>query len=349
MKIFENKHLKVVRSSDYNYQFNKDNGYFVRFGKTKDDDPELAPAPEIADIEVTTICDGVGGKVCKHCYKSNTSNGNNMSLETFKRVFDKISSSRCLTQIAFGADSHGTSNPDLIDMMWYCRNNGVIPNITVADISDETAEKLASVCGAVAVSRYEDKDACYDSIQKLTKYGLEQINIHSMVSLETYPLTMETLNDRRSDPRLKPVKAIVLLSLKQKGRGQHFHRLPEPQFKKLVQFAMENDIGIGFDSCSAYKFLQAIKDRKDFNRIEQYVEPCESTLFSIFVNWRGEAFPCSFTDGCVSWARGIDVPSCDDFVIDVWNSPRMLEFRNGLLNTKKCNTFNCRTCPVYDV
>jgi len=349
MNITESKHHKTVRSEDYNYRFHKGTGYFIRWGKTIKDDPELAPSPEIADIEVTTICRGIGGKVCRHCYKSNTPNGNNMSLDTFKSVFDKIVESRLLTQIAFGADSNATSNPELIDMMWYCRNNGVIPNITVADISEEMATKLAEVCGAVAVSRYEDKNVCYDSIERLARNGLKQINIHAMISEETFNLAKETIKDKITDSRLESVKAIVLLSLKQKGRGTSYNQLSKNKFNWLVRMATNNNVGLGFDSCSAFKFLNAIKNRKDFDKIAQYVEPCESSIFSIFINWRGEAFPCSFADGCVEWERGIDVPQCDSFTKDVWNNERMVSFRNSLLNTRGCNSFSCRTCPLYDI
>jgi len=349
MKITESKHHKTVRSPNYNYRFHKGSGYFIRWGSSKKEDPEMSPSPEIADIEVTTICKGVGGKVCKHCYKSNTPVGNNMSLDTFKKVFDKITENRILTQIAFGADSNATSNPELFDMMWYCRNNGVIPNITVADISDETAAKLAEVCGAVAVSRYENKNICYDSIQKLHKHGLQQINIHCMISEETFNLTRETIRDKVKDSRLDPVKAIVMLSLKQKGRGKHYHKLSQNKFAYLVYQATSNNVGLGFDSCSAFKFLNTIKNHKDFDKIAEYVEPCESSLFSIFINWKGEAFPCSFAEGCVEWARGMDVVSCNSFIEDVWNHERMVAFRNSLLKTRESNSFSCRTCPLFEV
>ena len=43
---------------------------------------------------------------------------------------------------------------------------------------------------------------------------------------------------------------IVLLSLKPKGRAiNRFHKLPQEKFNELVNFALENNIGIGFDSC----------------------------------------------------------------------------------------------------
>jgi len=257
----------------------------------------------------------------------------------------KIGRNGTLTQIAFGADSHATSNPDLFAMMDYCRNNDynkVVPNITVAQITDETADKLAKYCGAVAISRYADKNVCYDSVQKLTDRGMTQINIHIMVSEETFDQVMETLNDRMTDPRLSKLNAIVLLSLKQKGRGINFHPLSYDKFKQIVDFSMDKGISIGFDSCSACKFLASVKDRDNYDELEMMAEPCESGLFSIYINSEGKVYPCSFSEEIEDWEDGIEVASCDDFLKDIWFGERISKWRKGLLNNK-------RSCPVYSV
>ena len=158
--IVETKSSKRYKSENYNYLFNKNNGFFARWGGTIDDDPEFAPSPEIADIEITSICNA-GSKngskpKCNLCYKSNTSKGINMSFETFKKIFNSLPKS--LTQIAFGVDYDATSNPDLIKMMKYSRDNGVIPNLTVAELSNETATEIVKYAGAVAVSQYFNKE-----------------------------------------------------------------------------------------------------------------------------------------------------------------------------------------------
>lgn len=72
MIIFENNDKKIVKSENYNYQFDKKTGYFARWGKTKDDNPEYAPAPEILDLEITDICEGINGKVCPFCFPEGT-------------------------------------------------------------------------------------------------------------------------------------------------------------------------------------------------------------------------------------------------------------------------------------
>ena len=135
-----------------------------------------------------------------------------------------------VTQVAFGADAKGTSNPDLFKIMKYTRQKGIIPNITIADCSDKIADKLVKYVGAVAVSRYKKKDYCYNSVKKLTKRGLKQTNIHILVSEESYEDILETFEDIHNDSRLAKLNAIVLLNLKKKGRGVGYHRLSDDKF-----------------------------------------------------------------------------------------------------------------------
>ena len=112
MKLFDNEKVKIFRSDEVNYNFAKETWFMATWGTTLKDDPDYSPyGPFILDIEVTTICKGPNGKLCEFCYKSNTPNGKNMSFDTFKKIFDKLP--KCLSQIAIGADSYATSNPEL--------------------------------------------------------------------------------------------------------------------------------------------------------------------------------------------------------------------------------------------
>lgn len=342
--VMNNGKTKHVRSENYNYDFDYETGYFARWGKTREDDPQVAPTAEILDMEITTKCKGPGGKLCKFCYKANTPNGHNMSLDTFKNIIDKMKPSEDqigITQIAIGADAQCESNPDIWNMMKYCRENQVVPNITVADISDDVADNLVKYCGAVAVSRYDDKNYCYDSVKKLTDRGLKQTNIHVMISKETHQNAVECINDYLTDDRLKGLNAIVFLSLKQKGRGEGFTPLTDEEFKSLVDLAFENDVPIGFDSCSAPKFMKSIIDHEDRERLEQCAEPCESSCFSSYINSEADFFPCSFSEGHDEWKEGIHVPSCDDFS-EIWNNEKVKAFRTKLLG---CG----RNCPLFNV
>jgi hypothetical protein len=344
-RIKETAHKKMMASENANYVFDKKTGKMITWGKTLQDDPELFPGPTIADIEITTICNGVGGKVCQHCYKSNNPSGKNMSLSTFKEVFESLP--RTITQIAFGADADGKANPDIWSIMDYARDRGVIPNITMADIDESTADNLVKRCGAVAVSRYENKNICYDSVKRLTDRGMTQVNIHMLLSQETLERTLETITDIQSDDRLSKLNAIVFLSLKQKGRGTAYHSLTQEEFNRVVQACKDAEIGYGFDSCSSLKYFKSLDD-SEYEKMKQFIMPCESTLESSYINYEGDFFPCSFTEGTDGWGEGIPV-SGKDFVEEVWHHPKTESFREKLLESKRCNRFGCRECPLYDI
>ena len=343
-KVLEDEKVKIIRSPIYNYNFDKSTGYFERWGKDKENDPMFSPfGPEILDIEITTICNGIGNYgPCPFCYKANTNKGTYMSFDAFKKIFDKLPNTT--NQIAFGVDAKCKSNPDTFKIMEYTRENGVIPNVTVADVDKETAKKLAGVCGAVAVSRYQDKEICYDTIQRLADAGLDQINIHQMISLETLYQAYRTIDDYCFDDRVREnIKAIVFLSLKTKGRGKGYIPLSQEEFDDLVNYAMDKNVPIGFDSCSAPKLMNTIKDNPNKKEIEQSIEPCESTLFSLYCDVNGEFYPCSFCEQIDRWDNGISGIDINDFISDVWNNKRLMNFG------KKLVVENKRSCPIYNI
>jgi MoaA/NifB/PqqE/SkfB family radical SAM enzyme len=325
--------MKEYKSQDYNYIFDTKSGFFARWGKTLNDDPDYSPVgPEILDIEVSEICH----QGCPMCYKSNVaSKGNNMTLDTFKSIIDKMPT---VLQVAIGiGDVDG--NPDLFDMMRYCRSKNIVPNITINGyrLTDDIVSNLVSLCGAISVSNY-DKDVCYDAVKRLTDAGMKQVNIHQLLSMETYLKTFEVVEDFKNDDRLKNLNAIVFLSLKQKGRGQGYHKFPNQSFQRLVIKCLDEDVRFGFDSCTACKFTNAIKNDPRLNKILPMIEPCESTLFSSYVNVEGKFYPCSFAET----GDGIDVANCNNFLNDVWMNDRTNSWRENLLARN-------RNCPIYDV
>lgn len=343
--------IKTFESPNYNFFFNRESGFFARWGKNDEDDPEYAPSPEILDIEISTIC----SKACKFCYKSNgTYQGKNMSFETFKTMFDKFPK-KTLTQIAFGiGDIDG--NPDLWKIMEYTRMNGVIPNITINGyrMTPRYYELLVNICGAVAVSHYED-DVCYNAVAELSRRGLKQVNIHQLLSGETYDQCRRLMIDSKHDRRLRGLNATVFLMMKPKGKRNTLHKINKEAYQDLVDYAIDNNIRIGFDSCSAPMFLKAVKDRDRFEEFKVMAEPCESTLFSYYINVDGIGFPCSFSEGnrgseqhsLEIFNAEVDVVGCGDFIQDVWNAEETQKFRTRLINNKDCN--GCRMCSVYDL
>ena len=55
MKIYSNEKIKLVEAPGYVHIFNKHTGACARWGCTKDEDPDMAPAPELLDIEISVV------------------------------------------------------------------------------------------------------------------------------------------------------------------------------------------------------------------------------------------------------------------------------------------------------
>lgn len=336
MFIFEDSKVKKFRSSGYNYNFRKSDGLFLRWGRTPEEDPQCAPSPELLDIEISTVCT----KKCSFCYKSNGPKGENMSFETAKKIIDKIP--RSVVQIAFGVGSIERC-PDAKRIFEYTRSKGIIPNTTINgdNLTDEIAEYLSKLCGAVAVSHYSD-EACYGSVEKLTRLGMTQVNIHALLSEETLDKCHKVIEDIKTDPRLKKLNAIVFLTHKPKGKRNTNHSVRKrSDYENLIKHAVKEKVPFGFDSCFAPVFediAKGILSKEEYTEALSRSEPCESGVFSGFIDVLGMFTGCSFCPGVAD--MNISVLDSKDFIKDVWNHEKVISFRENLLK-------GCRRCPIY--
>ena len=356
LKIFDSQQYKICKSSDYNFIFNKKTGFFVRWGKTLEDDPNYGPSPEILDIE-TDSGECLGN--CKFCYKCNGkgAESHNMSLDQFKTILDKMP--KVLTQLAIGI-TNIYSNPDFFAIMEYARESDFIPNYTThgLDLDDKAVQRTSELCGAVAVS-VVNKEKTYNAVKKFTDAGMTQCNIHYMLSEETYNRAFKIIDDIKSDNRLQKMNAIVFLQYKPKGKNpDQFHAISDPsKYKKLVDYCLKKDIAFGFDSCSAPLFMTSIADIDEDEKKQQFLsmaEPCEAFgMFSSYINCKGYYYPCSFCEGESDWEDGLDVLNCNDFMKDIWFNEKVNKWRQIILqSSQKCDCeFKpiCRSCPIFSI
>lgn len=365
--VFEDKEgNRFISGKDHGFHmlFRKSDGFTAKWGETFAEDPAFNPfGNEIADIEITKRCSGIRDKngvntPCPWCYKSNCSQGDYMDFETFKKLFDILNEAKTMTQIAFGTDAslNEKANPDYWKIFDYCKANGVTPNVTVADISEETAKKMVQTFGACAVSYYPliNKERCYDSVEKIIRNAKAigkkmAVNIHCLLADETYAGVMELLDDVKTDKRLEGLNAIVFLSLKQKGRGVHFNKLEYEKFKNIIERCMKENIPYGMDSCSANKFIKTLDelvDEKKKKEIVNFIEPCEATQFSSFFDCYGNYYPCSFMEREGEWKTGIALKDIHN-IKDIWYEKRVVDWRNESM--KNINCLGCNKCHHYDV
>ena len=88
-------------------------------------------------------------------------------------------------------------------------------------------------------------------------------------------------------------------------------------------------------------FELSIQNRKDKEKIMNFVDPCESTNFSLYANVKGDVYPCSFIEGIPGWETGLSLLEADNFN-DIWSHPRIEEFRCELKSS-------CRNCPKFSI
>lgn len=318
MRIEQGDGWKRLRSPGYNFFFNRRTGFFARWGVTQDDDPSWSPyGPEIADVEVST---GDCSSGCAWCYKSNARNGGrHMSVARFREVLAALPDT--LTQVALGvtdADRH----PDFIGLLRACRERGVVPNYTTAGygLTDEIVDATREMCGAVAVSAYPHND-WRGTVRRFAP--MKQVNVHLLFHSGNGDFVRRVL---REAEEVEGLNAVVLLGLKPKGRGADLRPMSREEFSEIVSGAR---VRLGFDSCTAPKFEAWAREN---GREDQLVfsERCESSLFSIYVDVEGRAWPCSFGEGH---------PDLEPLPVEkAWAG--FAPFRKRLLA-------NGRECPLY--
>jgi hypothetical protein len=322
------------------------------------DDPAYSPiGPEILDCEISTICHGIHGKACTHCYKSNNAIGKFMSVSDFQRILNKMKGN--LTQVALGVGDIDYNIPALHAILYYCRNNNIVPNITINGdrLTDEITDLLAEYCGAVSVSRYWDTDLCYNAVKKLTDSGIKQVNIHQLVAKETIVDAYDAIADCHWDSRLESLAHLTFLLLKPKGARNGLtpirHLL---SLIHLIAYAAFNKVPIGFDSCFAPSVLTALRtmDAELYIKNLNFIEPCESALFSSYVNVNGDFFPCSFAEGEGEWRDGLSVLNCNDFLVDIWFNEKVRQWRERIKLENCTNTLceltkECRSCSIFPI
>lgn len=349
-----NKTIKTVSVKEpfpYNRIFDPVSGFMARWGATKEDDPLYSPVgPEILDLEISVNGCSMG---CPMCYKGNVvPEPVNMTFETFCQILDKMNPN--LDSIAFGITDYDT-NPDFEKMLRESRRRNIVPNFTLSGkgIDSDDIRRIAPLVGAVAVSVYEhDKWLAYETIDRFLHWGVKQTNIHLFTSEESLDFVYEVLNDIQQEDDLQGLNAVVFLGVKPKGRAKNkFHSLSDGDFADLVDYCTRHKIPYGFDSCSAPKYVRAVKameildEQKD--KMVQAAESCESFgMFSAYINVYGDYFPCSFCEDEKGWEEGMNVVECDSFLDDIWFSKRLNQWRKRSLMSKDCN--GCRQCLIFE-
>ena len=326
--------LRQISAKGYNYVFNPQNGFTVRYGDTIEEDPFVGPVPELADISINNVCD----RGCEFCYKESTMTGKTMSVEDYRKVLESLP----LTwQLALGG-GEPTMHPDFVEILKITREEyDKIPNYTTngTHLTAKIVAATKAYCGAVAVS-FSDKDDVWIKAAKTFIDSGVKTNIHFVVSEETVQTAMNLLTELELTPEvlgLEGINAVVFLLYKPIGRADKEKALTVENAVDFLTYAFSQEgVQVGFDSC----FVKHIYAAEQAGKIEvpwELLDTCESSRFSIYVSENLEVIPCSF--GCASkYSESLREKSVEE----IWRGEKFEEFRMILKE-------DCYACPMLEV
>lgn len=318
---------RVFSEDGYFSMYERKTGLFVRMPFKGHEDPLWSPhGPEIADVEITTACEGreFGSNpprsLCNFCYMDSNHIGQHMSMEDLDLLIGQLKETPCHA-VAMGG-GNPNEHPQFVEILKKFSDANITPSYTTNgyNITPEILDATKKYCGAVAVSWpwWSDRDESRDTrridtvMRTLHQFLAKKIqtNIHFVLSNESIDYAIEMLQCDPADspcfPGLKELNAIVFLLHKPVGRAKPEDnlRIDDPrvdEFLKVCGLGLKEnkDIGIttskikpkwgiGFDSCS----VPLLVDRTDTDL--DYTETCESARFSIFITRDLKTMPCSF-------------------------------------------------------
>jgi MoaA/NifB/PqqE/SkfB family radical SAM enzyme len=321
---------KKIETEKYAILFNTKTGLEITSGINGHPDPTVLNMASLLDIGVMGTCK----HKCKFCYQGHIDRPN-MKLSDFMRIIDEVSEHT--NQVALGGRGDPNHHENFKEIVEYCRKKNVVPNYTTSGIDlDENHVEISKLCGAVAVSDYEQLYT-NTALNMLIEAGIKT-NIHQIYSSESHIKCIGLIEGH------KPLtwgfdhtklNAVIFLLFKPHGAGANVrHLIPtEAQIKWLGMniFKPKSKFKIGMDSCLVNHVLQYAEPTK-IQRAS--VDTCEASRMSAYITPDMKMMPCSFAD-----ETKFSVPITQG-LFPIWeNSQPFNQFRNVLTKQQAC-------CPL---
>lgn len=308
--------------------FDPKTGFYARSGVLDENgldsgiDPFMRSYPSLIDVGVMGHCvHGSSGLCLKsgvQCYQNGLKTRQpNMSLENFKRIVDECKGRTF--QLALGGRGDVDQHENFVEILAYCRDNGIVPNFTSSGMgfTDEIVQLCQKYCGAVAISWYRQPHT-YRAISMLLDAGVKT-NIHYVLGDNSIE---EAIMRLKNDGFPAGINAVIFLLHKPVGLGSeanvlHYDDPRVAEFFKLVD-TKKFRFKVGFDSCS----IPGILNYTD-SISQDSIDTCEGGRWSMYITSDMKALPCSFDNQDMRWAYDIS----SDTIQHAWDSPQFDDFR----------------------
>lgn len=329
LSVLDNERVCGIRAKGYNYLFDKRTGASLRWGHTQEDDPFMAPVPELADISISNQCD----RGCSFCYRDSIPEGDVMSLDTFKFLMDQLPYT---FQLALGG-GEPTMHPNFIEILKESHVRGKVPNYTTNGImlTSEIIEASKKYCGAVAVSWSE---VASEAIGRFIAAGVKT-NLHYVVSTDAIDTALSMLDNPESFG-LDRINAIVFLLHKGIGRADPKNTPSPQQTQRFILKAFERQVPVAFDACFVPHLAEA-EEKTELELPWHLLDYCDGARFTIYVDEHLNTKPCSFCSGDL-YQESLRTSTFSD----IWYGEKFELFRSHLMEFPKyCPALSrCGTC-----
>lgn len=251
-------------------------------------------------------------------------------------------------QIALGGAGDPNKHEFFADILRITSENRIVPNYTTSgyNLTDREIELTKEYCGAVAVSYYsklsedknEDNPSTIEAIERFVEAGCTT-NVHYVLSKKNI---LEAIYRVKNGVFPKGINAVVFLLYKPIGLASKEHAIDygNPDYLELLRLVTVtgNNWNYGFDTCQSpalYKFAS--------NVATESIEFCEAARFSMYINSRCVAFPCSF--GIENNAFSVDLKQYT--LQEAWDSECFSMFRKQQTEMcANCTIGVCRSCGL---
>lgn len=336
--------------------FNDETGTLIRSnildnGRETDQLPPMRSFPELIDIGIMGSCSAGKTGLCRNagvdCYQRGMSSfEKDMDLADYSAIINQCNGR--VFQIALGGAGDPNKHKFFADILRITRENRIVSNYTTSgyNLTSREIELTKKYCGAVAVSYYSKLDKYGNEDNPSTITAIERFINAGCVTNVHYVLSKKNLKEAvyrvKNNVFPKGINAVVFLLYKPIGLASQEHVIGygNPDYLELLRLVTLTDSTwrYGFDTCQSpaiYKFAPSVA--------EESIEFCEAARFSMYINSRSVAFPCSF--GIEEDIYSVDLKQ--HTLKEAWESECFEKFREQQVEMcADCNVGICRSCEL---
>lgn len=319
--------------SGYNFLADPKTGFTYRWGDNFDENPYMAPWPELVDISISNYCTNN----CDYCYRQSSETGSFMSLEDFQICLEQLSNEKFggVFQIALGG-GEPLLHPEFNRMLRLAKEYNIIPNYTTSGkfFDAENLKTTRECCGAIAVSWDPSRNLTLEELKEtgeLLKNNMIQSNIHFVVSNSTIETAIQILKGDFKE-YLENFNSVIFLTYKPTGRASNSDIIQQgPELREFLELVDKSptDLKIGFDACFVPALIKYTAIDTDF------VDSCECGFFSLYIDENLNVSPCSFCNDD-SYSYNLNESNIED----IWHL-KLSDYRKFVAENTKNSCIDC--------